>query len=296
MTVSRITSPSIFGPVDQCIYCRSRVDLADEHVVPRSLNGSIILRRASCKACAKVTSKFEQTCARTSFGLFRLRNEMRTRRKKERPEFVEIDVASGDGASTIITAPVSGIPNVLFLLKFGHTATILLGHPDIDTSAVKPWIAADSSTLEGKTGWNVGKFDAFAFARMLAKIGHCLAATQFGLDEFTPLTLDFIFGRTKNLSHIVGGSFEDEMAASAVHWLRLRDHYDLTRERRFVVAHIRLFACLGAPSYHVAVGEVPWDSKLPGMTNLSMLEARRLAGRATSPDCSGRDFGCGALA
>jgi hypothetical protein len=215
---------------------------------------------------------------------------MRTRRKKERPKFVEIDVTAGGGASRTMVVPVPEMPNLVFFLKFGHTANILLGLPDTDASVVKPWIAADTSTLEGKAGWKVGAFDAFAFARMLAKIGHCLAATQFALDNFSPLTLDFIFGRANNLSYVVGGSLEDEAPASSVHWLRLRDHYDLTSGRRFVVAHIRLFACLGAPTYHVAVGEVPWESKLPGMTNLSKFEARKMAQRPTRSDSSAHDF------
>jgi hypothetical protein len=100
---------------------------------------------------------------------------------------------------------------------------------------------------------------------MLAKIGHCLAVTKLGLKGFSPLALDFMFGRTNNLSRVVGGTLNDEAPATSLHWLRLRDHFDVSSKRRFVVAHIRLFACLGAPAYHVAVGEVPWNSKLLGV-------------------------------
>lgn len=42
-----------------CIYCRVTENLTDEHAVPESLNGDIILEKASCRACATITGKFE---------------------------------------------------------------------------------------------------------------------------------------------------------------------------------------------------------------------------------------------
>jgi hypothetical protein len=141
MAISRIRNPTIFPPIGQCVYCLKRSDLGDEHIIARSLNGSMILPRASCKACGDVTSRFERTCARTIFGPLRIRHEMRTRRKKERPSAIEIEARSSDGGLKTNLVPASEIPDVVFLLKFGHVANILLAAPDIDTSQVKPWIA-----------------------------------------------------------------------------------------------------------------------------------------------------------
>lgn len=158
-------------------------------------------------------------------------------------------------------------------------ANVLLDLPDVDTSVIKPWVAADMTTLVGREGWTVGQFDAFAFARLLAKIGHGLAVAQFGAHKFSPLALDFMFGRTENLSRVVGGTFVDEPPITSVHWLRLRDHYHLPSKRRFLVAHIRLFACIGAPTYHVAVGEIPWAAHLPGMQTFdeALVQGRALS-------------------
>lgn len=44
----------------ECIYCGKRdAPLGTEHAVPYGLNGPWTLLRASCDACAKITSRFE---------------------------------------------------------------------------------------------------------------------------------------------------------------------------------------------------------------------------------------------
>jgi hypothetical protein len=192
---------------------------------------------------------------------------MRTGHKKERPSGIYIQNNTGANESkeqAYEFVPAANLPDLLFFLKFTHTANILIGAPDIDTSRVEPWILAGRGAFVGKNGWVVGKFDAFSFARMLAKIGHSFAKAEMGAKTFAPIALDFMFGRTKNLSYIVGGSADIDAPSSSLHWLRLRDHFDYSTKRRFLVSHIRLFACLGAPTYHVVVGETAWDSPTLG--------------------------------
>jgi hypothetical protein len=256
----------VYSAVGQCIYCRGTHDLHREHIIPYSLNGVFVLPKASCSACADVTKRFEAVCAKKMFGPLRVRYGFRRRKKKEKPTSFDIEVqTSSDGQPEFITVPALDHPDVLFFLKFKHTANILYGAPDIDTSVVEGWIR--NGQFAGKPGWVVAKFDAFAFARMLAKIGHSLAVAELGLGSFRPLTLDFIFGRANNLSRVVGGSEDEEPSADSLHWLRLRDHFHVEKGglvQRFVVAQIRLFACWGTPTYHVAVGEMPLSARLIG--------------------------------
>jgi hypothetical protein len=52
-----------------CIYCGARgTVLTNEHVIPLSLGGQHILERASCRACADITTKFERDVARDMWG------------------------------------------------------------------------------------------------------------------------------------------------------------------------------------------------------------------------------------
>jgi hypothetical protein len=236
-------------------------NLHDEHVIPLSLNGAMIIKEASCSNCANITKRFEQTCARTMFGPFRLRYEMRSRHKKSRPSKIIAQFRKDDGAIEQRLIPVNNYPGILFFMKFGHIAGALNGIPeDIDVSHVADaWILKGDGEVEA--GHVAGKFDVFAFARLLTKIGHCLATIELGIGGFRPLALDFMLYRHNNLSFVVGGNPEDE-PCNDLHWLRLKGHVLLPARRFFAVADIRLFANLGAPTYHVAVGEVPSNCKL----------------------------------
>jgi hypothetical protein len=259
--LARIRNPKIYPPVGSCIYCGEERDLSAEHIIPRSLNGAMLLPKASCGKCRKITAAFERTCCRTMFGPFRLRHGFRTRHKEERPSKIDIERTSDSGALESETVEISRISNLIFFLKFGHTANILLGSPNIDTSQVAPWIGFAKDGFLGEKGWVVGKFDAFAFARMLAKIAHSFAVAELGVSAFTPLGIDFMSGRANNLSRFVGGHLTDEPRSTSLHFLRLRSHLNMSLRQHFVVAHIRLFGCLGAPNYHVVAGEMPWDAR-----------------------------------
>lgn len=250
----------MYPPVGRCIYCPSSESLGKEHIIALSLNGALILPKASCPNCAKATGEIERVCARESFGQFRLRHGFRSRKKHVRTLNLSIETQGADGQVSNRPVAIADLPDVLFLLRFKHTAGVLLGQTN-DTSNVEPWIrlGGGAKPIVGDT---VARFDAFSFARMLAKIGHSFAVAELGISSFRPLVLDFLFGRSDKLSSLVGGSFDEPVLATALHWLRLRDHVDFASRRHFIVANIRLFACLGAPTYHVVVGEMPWGSAL----------------------------------
>jgi 5-methylcytosine-specific restriction endonuclease McrA len=53
---------TVLAPVSACIYCGATepdTKLTDEHIVPLSLGGTLILPKASCLACARQTGKLE---------------------------------------------------------------------------------------------------------------------------------------------------------------------------------------------------------------------------------------------
>jgi hypothetical protein len=88
---------------------------------------------------------------------------------------------------------------------------------------------------------------------MLAKIAHSFAVAEMGLGSFKPLLPDLILGKTMTPTYWVGGQLDIPPPG-------VTDRIDLDYDwnangKTFTVAHIRLFAQLGAPLYHVVIGE-----------------------------------------
>ncbi len=98
---------------------------------------------------------------------------------------------------------------------------------------------------------------------MLAKIAHAFAIADQGLDKFTPLLPEIIRGEKDNFADFIGGDMIVPPAFDALHRLHLEvgwvDNVDyakrgLPKDVQFLVVHVRLFAFLGTPQYHVVVG------------------------------------------
>jgi hypothetical protein len=123
--------------------------------------------------------------------------------------------------------------------------------------------AFEKAKRHGGKGIRLGSFNPGLFARMLAKIAHSFAVADQGFEKFTPLLPDLILGRDTDLSRLVGGEMVVPPAIEPVHRLHLEvgwvDQIDYTTlglpaDIQFLVVHIRLFAFLGTPQYHVVVG------------------------------------------
>ena len=48
-----------YQAVNECIYCGSKSNLTDEHIIPYSLKGWVVLPKSSCTDCARITSMIE---------------------------------------------------------------------------------------------------------------------------------------------------------------------------------------------------------------------------------------------
>ena len=96
--------------------------------------------------------------------------------------------------------------------------------------------------------------DTHSFHRFLAKIGHGFAVYCLGRTAFEPLLTDFIRGGADEIGGLyVGGSLVPPADKSEnLHELSC-DWWEVGGEK-FAVVTIRLFACLGSPSYLVMTG------------------------------------------
>lgn len=267
-----MTRIPVYAPVRVCIYCGldgGNGGLRDEHIVPFSLGGKAFLPKASCRSCERITSAFEGTCARTMYGSFRIRQNVHTRRPKERPTHLSV-VATTDGVDETVMMPVEGVIAILPLVHFqppaifrdppvkeiGWTGTRLEVKTDgpRDTSSWRKHSAKTFSFAQ--------KFDVDALARTLAKIAHATAVGALGIEAFEHWLPPYILGTDPALSYLIGagdGSLDPTNILHKIKWTvgPKTDRHLLTRY--LVTVNIRLFAQFGGPHSMVVVGKSSED-------------------------------------
>jgi hypothetical protein len=251
--------PKVIG---QCIYCGTRErPLQREHVIPLSLDGTIILHKASCDKCADITKKIENRVTRDMLGPFRSAMDIRTRRPKERPKVHPVLVEPVGGRPYTIKVPTAEFPTTISLPVLPY-ARYLLGLPDMEGEVpVRWWTLTDKDRLRAlhkKAGhyqatFSVGGYDSSAFAQMLCKIAHGLAVDHFGIDGFKPLAVEHALGHKTTINYLVGCRRNEEIPPPQ-DWRHAHRFIRWRRKPELIVAEIRLFADLGAPIYHVVVG------------------------------------------
>ncbi len=157
----------------RCIYCGETNDLTDEHIIPFALGGNAVLPKASCKKCNKITRGFEETCCRPMLGPIRIRLNLQTRRKKERPKHLPLDIAGPNGRKSI-QVPAMDYPAVCIGIRLDPPSMIRGAPPSGKVTGElfgKRAQFAEAILQKGDSAV-IGKFVMEPFCRMIAKIGH----------------------------------------------------------------------------------------------------------------------------
>jgi hypothetical protein len=190
-----------YSPVGKCIYCGtaewesgSGRKLGDEHIIPLSIGGNLLLPQASCKRCERLTCQAETIALdnhlqgpRRYLGLKGRTPAHKQRRKL--PLFVP-------GAEEKVMVNVEDYPSTLYLPRLGNPPIL---QPLVSQAEVPQpgwffqWFNYREGVLRSKYGverWAAVAIDLPIFCRMLAKIGHAYAAANIGLDGFVPFLCD----------------------------------------------------------------------------------------------------------
>lgn len=253
--------PTYYDSKGSCIYCGARgVRLTDEHIVPYSIGGSHVLRKASCNACADITKKFEQKVARDLWGIARTSFDAPSRRKKQRPKYLFMPYPNDSTQGMMVST--SEYPAGFVFYKMGR-AGLLEGLPEtVDVSKFWQMVVIDDHNRREKFHQqNPGKLVLSfrhvpnEFGRLLAKIGYGQVLTALDPSEFRPICLPYILGTKINVSFVVGGSLEEQSPEPNFGY-SLKTVAFGTRESLVLMALIRLYANTHAPAYHVVVGDV----------------------------------------
>jgi len=260
-------SDKIVAPtIGRCIYCGASgpdVALTDEHIIPFALNGSFVLKSASCPDCQDTTKHIEQNVLRPMLGPTRVRANLRTRNKKDREKPFPIKMTTPDGETKVIDVPPADIPTYLFLPIFAPPGLLFNRGPEDEIPLNAFWyysFDSDAHTKNQKLASKLGKGQATylhlrldEFARMIVKIGYAYAVGAYTMEGFLPLVTGIIRKTQHDISTYVGTTPEIPAPdPNALHTIKTGwcepPHQSLLRVR------VCLFSNLGAPQYDVIVG------------------------------------------
>ena len=250
-----------YPEVGSCIYCGSDGGphgLTDEHIIPYALLGDFILPKSSCVACASVTSVFERFVARDMYGSFRIREGLRTRRPKQRPNTVSVNGSFGSAkipeAEGIAQFPIVVMPPPGMLCvpprKNGTFEGTVLSFKTDAPRATEYW----KSLPSGDVSFSPSSIRVITFAQMCAKIGHAYAIAEFGIDAFSPLLRSEILSPSESLARFVGGSSQPTgpaNVANALVW-----HAYQTTEGNLLGVDVHLFPGMGQLPVATVVGSL----------------------------------------
>ena len=262
--------------VGRCIYCgansyKEGIDepLHDEHVIPRGLGGSFILREASCQACERQINQFEQRLMRQHWLTVRQELYGIPARAKNRPaEYTQHrNPATGEALRwkvgqfpTMMTFPVMGtdawMDPSLPVPRNMKLRTVVIGK-DYDHPPSDPSPLADVPRVEVVC-------DTALVCRLMAKIAHCVTVFALGLDRIQPVLQKFILGEEEEKRFFYVGSSDalppvDKGEPFEVSYDAGRHHDSFG-----VFIYIRLFTDLPLPEYVVysAFPPIEWVADL----------------------------------
>lgn len=273
MQSDRVQAPS-YKSFGKCIYCRTEgVRLTDEHIIPLSLQGQLVIDDACCASCQTQIGRYETQVIKT-LELFRVRYKLWRYKQNKAKRSYSFGIKRPDGSSGRIRIPIEEMPATAWLYRFGQ-ANILKGRPPFDpTFDWLPVPLSDGRDLKlamEKYNWD-GRLNIRTvpeqYARMLAKIGYGYAVAELGLEGFEPLCLDIVLNKPAICSYLVGGSWtlKDKPETSGDHFIAIGQASSAIANP-LVVVFIRLFQQMqGAPHHHVVVGRLKTREQIDQMT------------------------------
>lgn len=250
----------VIGVADGCIYCGSRSDLQDEHVIPYALEGEFVIKRASCPTCAAITSKFEERVLRRDLSPVRAAMNLRTRHPKRRPKTFPMSVTK-DGQRVEHTVSIEEHPTHLVLPVFDLPA-VLRGDNQPNLRVQDGWIRLVGRTTLPELRTQLGgaepsieaSMDVYSFARMIGKIAHGFAATVGAgvVDDVDVECLlpSALLAEDESIGQWVGGAPDVSIPEEGLHNVIVHSVNDHLHVR------VRLFAQFGGPEYLVIAGRL----------------------------------------
>lgn len=249
------------APVGYCIYCDATEyrpgtgePLHDEHVIPQSIGGTLILVEASCRACEELMNPFEQAVIKSIFQSPRKHLGV-LGKKRSRPRVDTIRIAIGDNG--YLQLPVSQAPQIMTLPGLAPPSS-LTGHSDMSVSGWVHFLEPPTAEMKRLGSSSVGAvpMDMNALPRLITKIAHGYAVYTHGLGGFTPVLIPQIRGEIakERRQDFVGGSLIPFTKSDSLHTISSQVE-DWGQGPRLTV-RVSLFSLWSPPTY-LAVAGIP---------------------------------------
>lgn len=265
------------SPAFRCMYCgeERRELLTDEHILPESLEGDIILPKSSCLECNKSTSSFEQYVTRNMIGDMRVARGMRTKRPKERPSHLTIQALDENGELQFFEIPADKHPGPYLALFYD--LPLLISGSKIWSISVRAAFTEDVDDIKSVLGVKTVEmpmvFDVARFSQFIAKIAHGFFCYKLGIDGFKPYLAEFIKLKKNEIDeyvnsqsgdyrNFIGGIDIENSIERKVHNVKLQ--LERIKGKTMCVAYLSLFAnfkfktpdkVFSSPTYLIIVGE-----------------------------------------
>jgi hypothetical protein len=261
-------SPStFFRPLDgvsfesgRCIYCGETRDLRKEHIFPYGLSGSAVIQRASCKACADITSAFEGKLQRGHLWPLRVFRDLRSRSKHDDAPATWAISVDRDGRTVELNLPVDDLPLLIHFPIFSQPRQ-LTGEASSKGISVSGAVSVAygkpvPSFLKdhGATGLAVNaELLPADFARLITKIAYCYAFATGWIDrvEDPAPVARAILGTTDNIGDWVGTRHMTSPKSTGQLHTVVVGKLDGTN---LLGAEVRLFSDSETPTYQVVLG------------------------------------------
>lgn len=259
-----------YAAVGSCIYCNSKAyssrpgirthPLGAEHIVPEGIGGMLELPQASCQKHEDITGRLvEGDVLGRTLKAFRAHLQLKKKGSGPHPKSLPLD-AKIDGKEQRIDIPIEDYPIIFMMLHFPPPSFVPSNTSPgrVVDGIIAATLRYDQRLLYQKyriSGFSNAPWDSQMFSRMLAKIGHSLAAAEIGVAAFRPLLLDFIRDGNVRAMNLIGGEPNDTPTPKSTALHELAIGYQRGKQVTYVVARIQLFARHGGPRYYVVVGE-----------------------------------------
>lgn len=248
-----------------CIYCGSNKQLSDEHVVPFALGGKLILHKASCESCRRITGAIEQRLLRKHWRAVRQRLNLPTR-SVDFPATMPVDIEHTNGTVTKAQTPTSeskvlgqfifDAPGILRGISVDQAPTGRVFFAFFGPQPTKVLIEDVPYDLVAgdKLSYPVN-MDASDVARILAKIAHGYAISRKGVNACKEFFLPpFITSDVAGILTYVGTAVERPAPSGPQAF-----GVEAREQDGLLIVSIQLFRVAGMdtpPIYDVVVGRL----------------------------------------
>lgn len=246
---------------DACIYCGSKVQLSNEHVIPYAWGGSLQIFDGSCEHCRKITSKFENFALNDgSMAHVRKERGIQSRSGHARANEEIAVTLVRQGIEHVETFRYSEMPLILGFPWLGSLGKSV--DRESEGLSIKGWVTTSYGddverflSARQATEMRVEESSKrpVEFARALAKIAYCYA------------WIDGVFEMVQGGDELVQAFMHEPNRIGAFVGMKpppfecysgcqFRLEYKLSMPAILVYMEVQLFADTSAPTYEVALG------------------------------------------